>query len=77
MKKLFILLAIIIAFSSCRKRSRDFVSCWQCSIEGNYNGKLVDVDTSMCNMNQAEVNAFMAPHNTSGQVITCVRILAE
>lgn len=77
MKKLIILLAVIVAFSSCRRGRGDRPSCWMCSIEGNYNGKLVDVDTSMCNMNQAAINEFMAPHNTQGQVVTCDRMLEE
>jgi hypothetical protein len=77
MKKLFILLIVVIAFASCRRGGGDRVSCWMCSIEGNYKGKLVDIDTSMCNMNQAAINEFMAPYNTTEKVITCNRISAE
>ncbi len=79
MKKLLILLAIVFAFSACRKGSgtNNNLACWQCAIEGNYNGTLVDIDTTICNKSKAGIDEFMAPHNGTEQVVTCERMLDE
>jgi hypothetical protein len=74
MKKLAILLATIVALSSCSKGgSGDSVSCWLCNLEGQYQGQVIDIDTTICNMNQAGINEFMAPYNTIGIVAVCNR----
>ncbi len=74
MKKILILLATAVAFSSCTKSGAgDSTGCWICNIEGDYHGKVIDVDTSICNMNQAQINEFMAPYNAGGQIAVCNR----
>ena len=75
MKILAILLATAVAAcSSCSKGgSGDSVSCWMCYLEGKYQGQIIDIDTTVCNMNQAGINQFMAPYNTNGIVAVCER----
>ena len=76
MKNTFILLALIVVLTGCRKGGTgtgNGTSCWACAIEGEYNGTLVDIDTTICNKTQAGIDEFMAQHNASGQVIACER----
>jgi hypothetical protein len=75
MKRLAILLATTVVLSSCSRggSTGDSVSCWMCYLEGKYQGKIIDIDTTICNMDQAGINQFMAPYNTNGTVAVCAR----
>jgi hypothetical protein len=73
--KRLLFLSIAVAIFACNKGGTpaDSVSCWNCKIEGKYNGVVIDVDTSVCDKNQQGINDFMAPYNTNGIIATCER----
>jgi hypothetical protein len=74
-KKLFYLSSVIAIFTACNKGGTpaDSASCWNCQIEGKYNGVVIDVDTSVCDKNQQGINDFMSPYNAGGEIATCER----
>ena len=72
MKKLLTLLAAIGLMSSCRKdNSADTKYCWMCNIEGYYNGKLVDIDSSICEKTETEIRQFESAYNQNGKIVVC------
>ena len=72
MKKLIALLAVLSFMSACSKSNTgNSKYCWTCEIEGYYNGKLVDIDSTICQMTETEIRQFESGHNQNGNIVLC------